>query len=813
MEHMLNDKETRKFQAQLGGLGCSFCASTLENAFAKKEGVTEAAVSLAHNEILVKYLPEQITTNDIRNTITGLGYSIRDANKLKAYEEDKQEVRQKRSKLLIAACFSTAGLLIIMLAMWYTQPWLIGVEGVLALATVFGPGLFILDMAFQSIRRGIMNQHVLLEFGAFAGLIGGSIGLFIKGFPTIQFFGVSVFITAYHILSDFTSLKVRTKASQAVRNLLKLQPPMAKVIRNEGEYEIPVEDLRVNDLVRIRPGENIPADGEVVDGNSSVDESIITGESMPVEKKVGSEVIGGSINISGTLIEKVIHLGEESFLKKVANNIEEARAFKPGIIALVDKILRYYVPGILSFAGLGVLIWTLRDYIATGNVDIARGIFAALAVLVMGYPCALGMATPLAMIHGGGMAARKGILVRSSIAFQALKDARVIVFDKTGTVTTGKPEVNDIITLDGTNENDVIVNAASAEYPSEHPLAKAIVNYALGKKSSIQHVEEFQNYPGEGVEAKLNDNKIFVGSLNFLKDRDVLVSEEAKVISQKIKSNAKTVIGAAENIKLVGLISISDTIKSDAKEAVSKIKKLGLKPVMFTGDNKQTAAAIAKEVGIDDFKAELLPEQKLRELMKLQDHGRKVIMVGDGINDAPALMQSDVGVAIGTGTDIAIESADIVVMGSGLNSIPEIYQIGKNSYKKTVQNLTLAFLFNGIGVPLALTGLVPPVWAMAAMVASVSTVLVNSFGISGFMAKKIEKKNFQFKIENMHCENCVNGIKTALHEKLGIIDVSADLTKNMIEVSYGNTNVSAEGIEKILVEKGYKPESIDSKTT
>jgi len=766
---------------------------------------------------LVEYKPEKLTPNNIKDTIKDLGYIVRDPDKLKAFEEEEQEIKQKRSKLFLAASF-TASTLLIMIAMWsgimLTGFWWITFG--LALITVFGPGLFILKMAFQSLKRGILNQHVLLEFGAFSGLAGGIAGFFIKDFPGIEFFAVSVFITTYHILSDFTSLKVRTKASQAVKNLLKLQPSTANVIRNNSEKEIPVEELNINDLIRIRPGENIPVDGNVVEGISSVDESIVTGESMPVEKKTGDEVIGGSMNKSGTMVVKVTHLGEDSFLQKVAHSIEEARALKPGIILLVDKILKYYVPGVLFFSGLSILVWTVGDYLFTGNIDLVRGIFAVLAVFIMGYPCALGMATPLAMIHGGGKAAEKGILVRSSVAFQVLKDAKIIVFDKTGTITKGKPELTDIIPIDDTNlptgqtSKDYIVQiAASAEFPSEHPIAEAIVNYADKNNLTLKHIENFKSYPGKGVKVFIENNEILVGSLNFLNSKNVTMINDAVQISEKMKENSKTIVGISENGKLIGMFAIADTIKEDAEDAIKELKDAGLEPIMITGDNKQTALSIAKQVGIERVEAEVLPDDKLHKIRQLQEPGYKVIMVGDGINDAPALMQADVGIAIGTGTDIAIESADIVVMGDRLRSIPAVYQIGKNSYNKTVQNLSLAFTFNGIGVPLAVTGLIDPVWAMVAMVASVSTVLLNSFGTSIFKIKKKKFKTLKIDIKNIRCDNCIKTIKKVLHEKIKDAKVNASLNNNIVEVTYKDTKVSVEGIEEILITNGFYAEVIE----
>lgn len=805
---MTQNKQTKRFQAKLGGLSCSFCASTLEKAFDKKEGVKKAAVSLAHNEILVEYEPEKQTPDKIKKTIKELGYTVRDPNKVKAFEEQQAEIKQKKKKLFFAASLTCAAL-IIMILMWtgFFQAWMYLVMPALALITVFGPGFFILKMAYQSLRRGILNQHVLLELGAFSGLAGGFIGFFVPNFPIAEFFGVSVFITTYHILSDFTSLKVRTKASQAVQNLLKLQPDSANIVRDGKEEEIPVEELHKDDVIRIRPGDRIPVDGEVINGSSTVDESIVTGESMPVEKIIGSEVTGGSFNKQGTLLVKVTHLGDESFLQKVVHNIEEARALKPGIILLVDKILKYYVPGVLIFSGISILIWTVGDYFVTGHIDIVRGIFAALAVFVMGYPCALGMATPLAMIHGGGIAAQKGILIRSSVAFQALKDAKIIVFDKTGTITKGKPAVIDIIPFNNSSEDELIKIAASVEVPSEHPIGQAIVQYAQKNNLEIKETENFEALSGLGVKGSLNENEILVGSLNFLNENGISTGE-INDKAEELTNKAKTVLGISKNNKIIGLITIADEIKADAKETITRLKEMGLEPIMITGDNQKTAEQVAKQAGIEKVFAEVLPNKKLYNIRRLQSPKYKVIMVGDGINDAPALMQSDVGIAIGTGTDIAIESADVVIMGDKLSAVPELYFIGKNSYKKTVQNLSLAFFFNGIGIPLAVTGLISPVWAMIAMAASVSAVLINSFGLN-FEHKKNGKKTLRFKVENMHCENCINTIKKALNENLEDVTIKVDLENKIIEVNYINTNVSAEGVVEIIVDKGYKPELID----
>ncbi|NIR45526.1 MAG: heavy metal translocating P-type ATPase, partial [Gemmatimonadetes bacterium] len=483
--------------------------------------------------------------------------------------------------------------------------------------------------------------------------------------------------------------------------------------------EVPVEAIEVGERVRVRPGESIPVDGEVIEGTSGVDESIVTGESMPAEKGPGDEVIGGSINQSGSLLIKVTRVGEESFLRQVARHIEEARAMKPSILQLADVVLRCYVPGVVAFGGLAFLIWTLGAWLVAGEVNSTRAIFATLAVFVMGYPCALGMATPLAMIRGGGEAAEKGILMRSGEAFQVLKDIRKMVFDKTGTLTEGEPYVVDVVPFGEVEEEDLLRFGAGAEAPSEHPLARAIVDRALEGNLELPDAGDFQSETGRGVRAALSGRRVLVGSLRYLQEQEVDLSA-ARERAEALEEQGKTVVGVAIDGGLAGLIAIADRLKQDATEALDQLREVGIEPVMITGDNWRTARAVAAELGIEELLAEVLPDEKASEVRILQEEGLRVAMVGDGINDAPALAQADVGIAIGAGTDIAIESADVILIGERLTAVVDAYHIGRSSYRKTVQNLALAFAFNGVGVPAAVTGLVHPVWAMIAMAASVS---------------------------------------------------------------------------------------------
>ncbi len=716
-----------KLQIKVGGMSCSFCAETLRKAVGRLDGVEKVSVSLAHGEALVEYDPTRVDAPRITGAIRSVGYTVRDPRKVRTFEDEDVEAARERNRLIIAAAFTWTAL-VQMALMWLGRPWpgMRWLMPLLALATVFGPGFYILRMAVAALRRGILNQHVLLELGAFAGLLGGGLGVVNPAFPAGDFFAVAVFITTYHILSGYASLAVRTRASQAVRRLLALQPPTARVVRDDREEEVPVEQVGRNDLVRIRPGEAIPVDGIVADGASAVDESLVTGEPIPREKVPGDQVIGGSINRSGTLLVRVSRVGEESFLQQVARYVEEARALKPGIIQLADRILKWYVPGVLAFAGLAVLLWTLGAWATGGQPDWVRATFAALAVLVMGYPCALGMATPLAMIRGGGEAARRGILMRSGEAFQVFKDVRKMILDKTGTMTAGRPRVLEVWAHAG-DPREVLRLAAGAEAPSEHPLGRAVVEYAQARGVDPGPAAEFEAVAGGGVRATVGDVPVRVGSLRFLRDEGIDVTA-ADVRAHDWESRAWTVIGVAAGGRFVGLVGIADEIKEEGPETIARLRALGIEPVMLTGDNANTARAVAAQAGISEVHAQVIPQEKAVRVRTVQQQGVRVAMVGDGINDAPALMQADVGIALGAGTDIAIESSDIIIVGDRLSAILDAYHIARGSFAKTVQTLILAFSFNGLGVPAAVTGLVHPVWAMVAMVASVSAVLLNSFG-------------------------------------------------------------------------------------
>jgi len=769
------DGHRARFRAKIGGLHCSLCMGTIEKAVGRLPGVDKVAVSLTHEQALVEYDPTTIGPDELLETLKDIGYTIWDPRKLRPFEEEEADLMREGKRLLTAIGFSLTTIALIFQAQgWWSvlvpavvglsfvtvallmlrseglwravlgvsalallfggalaakvltdsHLWVPWVVGAFAFIVVFGVAQHIFVMAFQSIRRGILNQHVLLEFGAFAGIAGGLIGLTVRpaGYPTASFFAVAVLIANYHLFSEWLSLLVKTRSSQAVKRLLDLQPDTARIVHHDHEREVPIAEVGVGDLVRVRPGERVPVDGEVIGGHSSVDQSLVTGEPVPVERTKGDTVIGGSINGLGTLLIRVSAVGEASFLQQVIRHIEDARALKPGILHLIDQILRVYAPVVLSLSALAFTGWMVGPWLATGHADLSRAAFAGLSVLVMGYPCAVGIAAPLSIVRGAGEAADQGILMRTGEAFQAFRSVKYIVLDKTGTLTIGQPTVRELDAVG--NEDELLALAAAAEASSEHPLGQAVPEAAHARGLRIPGVESFESVTGRGVSALIDGARVLVGRPVYLEESGIDVSPREQRIVE-LEQDGQTAIAVSRDGELLGIMGLGDELRQDAAQAVAAMNAAHLVPVLVTGDNARAADRVAAEVGIEDVYAGVFPGDKAEIIRELQQKGR-VAMVGDGINDAPALMQADVGLAMGGGTDIAIESADIIIVGNRLRSILVSRDISRRSYRKTKQNVALAFLFNGIGIPAAATGLVYPVWAMVAMALSVSTIFVNS---------------------------------------------------------------------------------------
>ena len=837
----------RSVQLKVGGMSCSFCSESIRKAVGRQKGVDEVHVSLAHEEALVRFRPEETDEASIHETLRALGYTIRDPRQVRHFEEQEAAMARERRNLVVAAAFSAvsfAAMAAMWLDLWTMRVWHTWAAFAMASFVFFWTGRHIIRMAWGAARRRIANQHVLLTAGALGGYVAGVLGTPVpawgwwglEGFPPVDFFGVVMFLTTYHLLSGYVSLWVRARASQSVRKLLELQPPTARVVRDGREMEVPIEEVAVDDRVRIRPGEKVPVDGEVVEGRSAVDEALVTGEPIPSEKAEGDGVIGGSVNQTGSLLVRVTRVGEESFLHQVARHVEEAKALKPGIIVLVDRVLKYYVPTVLFIALGAFLFWSAAWGVLAGEALWLRAMYAALSVLVMGYPCALGMATPLALIRGGGVAAERGILMRSGEAFQVLKDVEVVVLDKTGTLTLGAPRVVAASPLGEMDRAALLRYAAAAESLSEHPLGRAIVACAEEEGLDVPRAADFGSVTGGGVRARVDGLEVLVGKADLLADHGVGVEAAAEAVAREEAGGRTAVLVAVEG-RLAGVVSIADPLKRDAAEAVAAMKALDLRPVLLTGDAERTARAVAAEVGIEEVRARVLPDEKAARVRELQGEGRRVAFVGDGINDAPALMQADVGIAIGAGTDIAIESSDVILIGERLHAVVDAYHIGHASYRKTVQNLWLAFFFNGVGVPLAATGIVHPVWAMVAMAASVSAVLLNSFG--GRLLPKVGKGPDQaaraaerprpatpesaaaedaaleetergdvaellLDVPDIHCRGCEMNIETLLDGRDGIDLVDADAREHRVRVAFRPDRIGAAAIEEAVTSLGYR---------
>jgi heavy metal translocating P-type ATPase len=766
-----------RFRAKIGGLHCSLCTGTIERALGRQDGVDNVAVSLTHEQALVDYDPARVRPEALVAVLKDIGYTIWDPRKTRPFEEEEAALVKEGRRLYGAIGASLAAVaLIVNLSnpAAYAIPVVVGafllaaaylvlrgqgkalavggtavvaaiggaamainatgvaagvipyVVGGLAVAVVFGLAAHILLMAVQSLRRGILNQHVMLEAGAFAGLAGGVVGLVARyhRFPTAAFFAVAVLVVNYHIFSEWLSLLVKTRSSQAVKALLDLQPDTARVVRDGAESEVALSEVALGDKVRVRPGERVPVDGVVVDGRSALDQSLVTGEPVPVTKVIGDTVIGGSINTTGTLLVEVSAVGDESFLAQVVRSVEDARALKPGILHLVDRILRVYTPVVLSISVLALVGWLVGSWAVTGQVDVERAVFAALSVLVMGYPCAVGIAAPLSIVRGAGEAADQGVIMRTGEAFQAFRQVGTVALDKTGTLTEGRPALREVLTAGGVGENEVIALAGAAEASSEHPLARAVVDAALDRRLLVPAAEDFESVTGQGVTARVGNRHVVVGRLSLLEAHGIAAGALAERI-EALEETGRTVVAVGADGALLGALALGDEIRPDAAEAVTAMRRAGLVPVLVTGDNPRAAGRVAAQVGIDIVHAGVLPGAKADIVRDLQ-RTASVAMVGDGINDAPALMQANVGVAMGGGTDIAIESADIIIMSNRLTSVLVARDISARSYRKTRQNVALAFAFNGIGIPIAATGLLYPVWAMAAMAVSVTAIFANS---------------------------------------------------------------------------------------
>ena len=792
-----------QLRIKIRGMMCSFCTQTIEKAMGKLSGVESVKVNLAHEEALIQYRNEVISKTGIITKLEDLGYEAWDpADENKTHRIS--EVKYGEKPRLILSGYVALNVMISMLLMFTLNIKSLSMDFMLLVIDtlmIFAVGWPILKMSYYALRQGILNQHVLLSYGAVGGYVSSILAIF---FPITSFAGLGAMLIFAHVLSGFVSSAVKDKASNAVKKLLELQPPNARVINNGAEKMVPVKEIQVGDLVLVKPGEKIPIDGIIIEGATTIDESLVTGESMPVDKDTGDEVIGATLNINGLLTIKASKVGSDTVLAGIARFVEESKMMKPPIVLLADKVLKYYVPGVMLISVASFFVWI---FFSTP----VNALFAALSVAVIGYPCALGLSTPLALMRGTGIGAEHGILIKSGVAFQRLKDIRTIVFDKTGTLTIGKPEVTDIITA-GIEDDGLLSIAASVEQGSEHPLGMAILAKAESRGLELQKVKNFKAVSGTGVTATVDGKNISIGKFSFYKD-DYNIDDDLGETALNLEKQGKTVVAVAIETKVTGLFAFLDIPKKNTSSVIETLKRKGFRTAVLSGDNRETVKTVSKELGIDDFIAEVPPWEKAENVRLLQKKEEVTMMVGDGINDAPALAQADVGVAMGTGTDIAMESADIVILGDDLSLVPESIRIGKSTYGKIKQNLLWAFFFNAVGIPVAASGFMHPTIAITAMALSTIGILLNSLHIkTGIFPGKTttiphgkheDVKKINIKISNIKCSACIENIKLAFSGESGVKEVTGNPETKEVTIIYLSQKTNNVEILGTIINSGY----------
>jgi len=734
---------------------CASCVGFIENELKATPGVLNASVSLGTQEATVDYLPEQTSLKQLNTAIESWGYKTRPAVSEEPVDQQQaaheKEYQRLMRKFWFAALVSIPVLItaypkfIPIVKDWSMETLRITWFGaaLLTLPVLFWSGSDFFTGAWAALKHRAANMNTLIALGTGAAWLYSVVAIVFPGiFPegtSEPFFDVVAVVIALVVLGQALEIRAKGRTSEAIKKLMGLQAKTARVIRNEVEMDIPVEEVLVGDVVQVRPGEKVPVDGVILEGSSAVDESMLTGESLPASKKVGDEVIGATLNKTGAFKFRTTKVGKDTALAQIVKMVQDAQNSKAPIARLADTISGYFVPIVMILAVLTFVVWF--DF--GPQPQLVYGLVTAVSVLIIACPCALGLATPMSLMVGIGKGAENGILIRSGEALQTAQSIKTVVLDKTGTITKGKPELTDIVVAAQQSilSDELLRLAASVETVSEHPLAEAIVEGAKAKGLALGKPEAFEAIPGHGVTATVDGRKVALGNLKMLKRLNVDLGDlEAK--SETLANDGKTPMFAAVDGKAAGIIAVADTVKEDSKEAIAALHQMGIEVVMITGDNRRTAEAIARQVGLDRVLAEVLPEDKAHNVHLLQAEGKKVAMVGDGINDAPALAQADVGLAIGTGTDVAIEASDITLIKGSLKGVVTAIEVSRATMRNIKQNLVGAFIYNTLGVPIAMGVLFPffglllsPLLAGAAMAFSSVTVVSNANRLRGFRPK------------------------------------------------------------------------------
>lgn len=727
----------------ISGMTCAACANKIEKRLAKMDGVSNATVNFALENVMVEYNQDQVTTGDMIEAVKKLGYTLKaQASKEETANSKDEEVRNQTGKFIFSAILTFPLLWTMVTHFKFTSfiyspvmlmnPW---VQLALATPVQFIVGAQFYRGAYKALRNKSANMDVLVALGTsvayfysiFLGIEWQMNGQ--EGMPVLYFEAASVIITLV-ILGKLFEVRAKGRTGQAIQKLLGMQAKTARVIRDAVEQEIAIEEVIVGDTIIVRPGEKIPVDGQIIKGESAVDESMITGESIPVDKKIGDIAIGSTINKNGMLTIEATKVGKDTALSQIVKVVEEAQGSKADIQRVADHVSGIFVPIVVGIAIVTFLVW----YFIVEPGELRSALVPAITVLVIACPWTLGLATPTSVMAGSGRAAELGVLFKGGEYLENTRLLNTIVLDKTGTVTKGEPDLTDVLPQQGFTEEEVLSLVASAENSSEHPLAEAIVKGAKAMGTMVKEPDSFEAIPGFGIRAVIEGKTVFVGTRKLMQQQAIDITSIEEVMS-KLELDGKTAMLIGVDQQLAGVIAVADTVKETSKAAIERMHALGLEVIMLTGDNERTAQAIGKQVGIDRVIAEVIPEQKADEIKKLQKMNKKVGMVGDGVNDAPALAVADIGMAIGTGTDVAIEAADITLMRGDLHSVADSVELSDKTMRNIKQNLFFAFFYNSASIPIAAIGLLAPWVAGAAMAFSSVSVVLNALRLQRLKLK------------------------------------------------------------------------------
>ena len=733
-------KKQGKIELKITGMSCAACSARIEKRLGKMEGISGAAVNLATERAVIEFDTKLVKVSDIINIVENLGYKaekVEDVSQDKEKSQRDKEIKKLRTELIASVVLSSPLILAMILSLLKINIAFLHNEYfqlIIATPVQFVIGFRFYKNAYHALKAKSANMDVLIAMGTSAAYFFSIYNaFFVPSEPGVMmkelYFEAGAVIITLILLGKYFEAVAKGKTSEAIKKLMGLQAKTARIVINGVEKDIPVEDVEVGDIVVVRPGEKIPVDGIIIEGNSSIDESMLTGESLPVEKKTGDTVIGATINKFGTFKFEATRIGKDTALSQIIKMVEDAQGSKAPIQKIADKVSGIFVPVVIGIALITFLIW----YLAAG--DFTEAIVSAVSVLVIACPCALGLATPTAIMVGTGMGAENGILIKGGEYLERAYKLNSIVLDKTGTITNGKPEVTDIISINKQDPTELLKLAAISEKNSEHPLGAAIYEKGKTDYGNIPDPDEFEAIPGMGIKAVVGDKEIYIGTRKLLKEKGINTQDIENIISA-LEDDGKTAMLMSVNNEAEAIIAVADTVKESSEGAIEELIKMGIEVYMITGDNRRTADAIAKQVGIANVLAEVLPENKAEEVEKLKKRGRIVGMVGDGINDAPALATADIGLAIGTGTDVAIAAADITLMSGDLRTIPTAIKLSRKTMQKIKQNLFWAFIYNIIGIPFAAFGLLSPIIAGGAMAFSSVSVVTNSLSLKRFKPNK-----------------------------------------------------------------------------